>query len=160
MFEDEEKQGKQATPGGVPASESTKQEPEHAAPPRPVPVPSPKYAGMRRSQRVYLRTAVAIYGQGPTGNLYQEDTHTVIVNSHGALVLIAADVKLDEKLLVVCQQTLQESECSVVWIGELKESKREVGIGFLAPNPRFWGLTFPPDDWDPAKRKLPPRKTP
>jgi len=28
-------------------------------------------------------------------------------------------------------------------------------IRLVAPAPRFWRITFPPEDWNPADRKLP-----
>jgi hypothetical protein len=35
------------------------------------------------------------------------------------------------------------------------EDKTEVGLEFSEPVPRFWRITFPPEDWNPADRKLP-----
>ena len=110
---------------------------------------------MRRSQRVHLRTGVVVYGQSADGNLYQEETFTVTVNANGALVLIGAAVQLQEKILMVCKQTMMQAECTVVWLGDKNEGKREVGVGFAEAQPRFWGINFPPDDWDPSMRKLP-----
>ncbi len=161
MSEDREKKGKEMTSAGTAASQSPRREVERAADTTLVPMGQSKHASQRRSQRVFFRAAVVVYGQRPDGNIFSENTHTVIVSANGALVLLAAaDVKLKERLLVMNQQTMQEVECFVASFGELQEGRREVGIGFVEPAPRFWGLSFPPEDWDPATRKKPTGKTP
>jgi hypothetical protein len=155
-----EKKGQNVSAGGSSPSELSKPAPEPTAASKPVPVAQSKYTSMRRTQRVYLRTAIMVYGKGPDETMFNEKTHTVIVNANGALILMSREVKMNEKLLVMCQQTMLDAECYVAWVGELKDGKREVGIGFAEPSPKFWGMNFPPDDWDSTRRKLPTTKNP
>jgi hypothetical protein len=35
----------------------------------------------------------------------------------------------------------------VVRVSGRVENKNEVGVEFLRPDAKFWGLEFPPDDW-------------
>jgi len=160
MGEAPEKKGKDMTAGGGAAAESQRREFERVPDTKLVPTGLSKHASQRRSQRVFFRASVIVYGQHPDGGIYSENTHTVIVSAHGAMVMIAAEVQSKERLLLINQQTTQEVECYVASLGELKEGKREVGIGFVEPNPRFWGMNFPPEDWDPALRKKPTGKVP
>jgi hypothetical protein len=155
MAEDPAKKGKVMTAGGSAASESPSRESERLTEAKLVPMGQSKHALQRRGQRVYLRAPVVVYGQRPDGTFYSENTHTLIVSANGALVLLAAEFKSKERLILVNSQSMKECECYVASFGEPKEGKREVGIGFVEPCPNFWGLTFPPEDWDPAKRKLP-----
>jgi hypothetical protein len=37
----------------------------------------------------------------------------------------------------------------------VESEKAELGIEFLEPQPRFWGIAFPPEDWSRAERKMP-----
>jgi hypothetical protein len=121
----------------------------------PVPARSDKQLSMRRSQRVYMRTAVTVYGQGSDGRIFAEDGFSAIVSAHGAMVPMATPVKPQQRLFLLNMRTLEEVECYVAAIGKTEDGKAEVGIGFTEPHPNFWGLSFPPDDWDPRKRKQP-----
>src|ERR1700686_2295419 len=54
----------------------------------------------RRSQRVILTLAVTVRNEGssPKETSFVEETHTLIVNLHGALILLAAKVGKGQKL--------------------------------------------------------------
>jgi hypothetical protein len=49
--------------------------------------PSNKTSHLRRSQRVCLRLPIVVLREGPGDNVVSEETHTLIVNAHGALIL-------------------------------------------------------------------------
>jgi hypothetical protein len=82
-------------------------------------------------------------------------TTTLIVNATGALVYLATAVSEGQKLQMVNSITGEQILCTVANITERAEvkAKWEVGIAFTEQKPRFWGISFPPDDWDSAKRK-------
>jgi len=42
---------------------------------------------------------------------------------------------------------LEEQESRVVFVGGNAERGQRVGVEFLTPAPRFWGVEFPPPDW-------------
>jgi hypothetical protein len=46
-----------------------------------------------------------------------------------------------------------EVQCRVVYRKELEKGRFEVALEFSKPFPRFWGINFPPEDWNPAERK-------
>jgi hypothetical protein len=78
-----------------------------------------------------------------------EETHTLIVNAHGALIQLALTVEIGQLLGIKNMQTLEELVCRVVNLGPDQPGKREVGIEFELASPRFWRIAFPPSDWTP-----------
>jgi hypothetical protein len=109
--------------------------------------PVSKMAQLRRSQRVCLRLPVTVLRKGPGANVASEETHTLMVNAHGALLQLALTVELGQLLSIKNTKTMEELVCRVVHLGPEYTNKREVGVEFEVPAPRFWRIAFPPDDW-------------
>ena len=40
-----------------------------------------------------------------------------------------------------------ERDPNVVFLGEEDEKGQRIGVEFLSPSPRFWGVDFTPSDW-------------
>jgi hypothetical protein len=108
-----------------------------------------KMLQLRRSQRVCLRLPIVVLREGPGVNVASEETHTLIVNAHGALIHLALTVEIGQLLGIKNVQTMEELVCRVVNLGPDQTGKREVGIEFEQPSPRFWRIAFPPSDWTP-----------
>jgi hypothetical protein len=102
----------------------------------------------RRSQRVFLGMDVIVAGERLAGTKFAEQTTTVVVNAHGALVLLKELVREQQLLRIRNDKTGEEQPCKVVDVGECREGKFEVGIEFIEPAPRFWRISFPPEDWN------------
>jgi hypothetical protein len=107
----------------------------------------PNAIDMRRSQRVLLRVATQVRWTPPGETAITEDTVTLVVNAHGALILLAMKVKAGSRIFVRNSAVTQDKECRVVRVHGRFEGKSEVAVEFLRPDPKFWGLEFPPDDW-------------
>ncbi len=101
----------------------------------------------RRSQRLFLRVRVILEGKLANKSPFSEETHTIIVNAHGALVEMS--VSLDQGQTVTLQNivTTEKSECTVRLVTPAEAKKFNTAIEFTEPNPRFWCISFPPDDW-------------
>ena len=112
-----------------------------------------------RSQRVNITVPILVYGNKRNGEPFQEETHSLVANAHGGLILLAAPVVLGQKLLLTNPKNMLEVQAKVAYLGRTENGKQEVGVGFLEPAPRFWHIHFPPEDWDPSKRKLPSSST-
>jgi hypothetical protein len=108
-----------------------------------------KMLQLRRSQRVCLRLPILVLREGPGTNVASEETQTLIVNAHGALIHLALTVEIGQLLGIKNEQTLEQLVCRVVHLGPDRTGKREVGIEFEVPSPRFWRIAFPPSDWTP-----------
>ena len=102
----------------------------------------------RRSQRVILTVAVTVRTEGgPKDASFEEETHTVVVNLHGALIVLKAKVAQGQKLWVTNRGTKEEQLCRVATIAPISGGKPQVGVEFLKPSPDFWHISFPPEDW-------------
>jgi hypothetical protein len=102
---------------------------------------------MRRSKRVLLRLAIQVRWTPPGDSAISEETTTLVVNAHGALISLAMKVKPGARIFVRNRAVADDKECRVVRIQEKREGKSEVGVEFLRSDAKFWGLEFPPDDW-------------
>jgi hypothetical protein len=109
----------------------------------------------RRTHRVQIAIPVLVYGRGDSGESLNETTQTRLVNATGGLILLASKAVIGQKLLLVNINTEEEIICTVTNLLDDTDGKVAVGIVFDRPSPRFWGLSFPPEDWDPADRKRP-----
>lgn len=112
-----------------------------------VETPQPKLNAVRRSQRVLLSMPVVVSGTGTDSQPFQQETHTVVVNAHGALVLLRSKVTQGQVLTVRNVKTNEQRDCRVSNVTTNQSGQMEVGVEFLQPSPKFWHIAFPPPDW-------------
>jgi len=67
---------------------------------------------------------------------------TLVVSGHGGLLLLKHEVADGEMLVITNPETQEEQECRVVYLGDLGDKGQRVGVEFLTPAPRFWGVEF------------------
>jgi len=101
----------------------------------------------RRSQRVLMQVSVRIRGTDAQGKEFEEETETLAINAHGALILIGARVTSGAKMSMQNKRTQEEQDCHVVFLGPVRAGKSEIGLEFSEPRPAFWRVAFPPEDW-------------
>lgn len=109
----------------------------------------------RRTQRVKIAIPIAVRIPKANASFYEEAAETIVVNAQGCLVRLSVPLEQGQQIHIINSQSAQEQASTVVWIGKFTEGKTEVGLEFSEPAPRFWRITFPPEDWNPADRKLP-----
>ena len=111
---------------------------------------SPNHSGpRRRSQRVLMQVAVRVRGSDAQGKSFEEEAMTLAINAHGALIQLQARLTSGGKVMLQHNQTQEEQECHVVFLGPVRSGKAEIGLEFSAPRPTFWRVAFPPEDWSP-----------
>jgi hypothetical protein len=103
----------------------------------------------RRSQRVLMQVPVRLCGTDAQGKQFEEETATLAINAHGALVLMQARVISGGKVQLQHNLTKEEQECHVAFLGPVRSGKSEVGLEFSDARPSFWRVAFPPEDWTP-----------
>jgi hypothetical protein len=108
-----------------------------------------KWVESRCSRRVLLHIPVQVRWKPEAQEPITEDTNTLVVNAHGALIALAMRVRVGSHVLLRNWNTAMDQDCRVVHVREMPHGKSEVGVAFPVPNPRFWGLDSPPDDWKP-----------
>ena len=106
-------------------------------------------ANRRRSQRVLMKIPVGVSVQAPGLPFDEEDTYTLAVSAHGALIAFSTPVYRGQRLTLSNPQTKAKLECIVVHIRKLQDQEPQIGVEFLLPNPTFWRVAFPPKDWTP-----------
>jgi hypothetical protein len=107
-------------------------------------------SNVRRSQRLYVQIRVRVQGHLQDKTPFTEETVTLVVNAHGALVRLDAETQLGQTVVLQIVSTNETQEGKVVFISEGKDAKFHVGIELTKPNPLFWHVSFPPEDWSPG----------
>jgi hypothetical protein len=101
----------------------------------------------RRSKRLFLDVPLVIRGKAADQKAFREENFTLVVNAHGALVMLATKVTLGQKLLLMNPKNRHQCEGKVAYIGPPYAGLANVGIEFTRPAPEFWSLSSPPADW-------------
>ncbi len=97
--------------------------------------------------RVLLSVTVQVRAQLTNGKSIDEETRTLVVNAHGALVTLSTPVPQGQQLSITHMGTKQSLECQVVFVGAAQGGKTQLGLEFVKPSPGFWQVSFPPEDW-------------
>jgi hypothetical protein len=98
---------------------------------------------------------VEILGQQVSGKMFRQETRTLVVSAHGALLTLRMTSQIKPSILMIHKKTRAEVQCRVISLKESEPGKWELGLEFVTPQPRFWGIAFPPEDWNNADRKKP-----
>jgi hypothetical protein len=106
-------------------------------------------ANRRRSQRVLMKLPVRVSSQAAAASFFEEDTHTLAISAHGALIVVAAPVYRGQRFTLSNVQTNAALECIVAHIDKVPGEETRVGVEFMMPNQTFWRVAFPPKDWTP-----------
>jgi hypothetical protein len=101
--------------------------------------------GQRRSERVLVDLPVVVQGNSPDRQPFREETFTVTVSAHGALLMMATRVALGQEL-VLTNGTNEERETRVSYVGPAHAGLAQVGIEFVRPAPEFWPVNSPSSD--------------
>src|SRR5579863_497361 len=103
--------------------------------------------GRRRSMRVLLSVPISVKGKTITNQDFDEETRTLVVNAHGALIALAARVAAAQEITISNKATQTTRQCRIVYVGTEQAGRAQMGIEFVKPSPSFWQIDFPPDDW-------------
>ncbi len=93
----------------------------------------------RRSKRIKARIPVVVRFQDSNRKFISETTHTVIVNEHGALILLTASVRVDQIIRLENPSLGEELLCRVTSLGPSFLGKTQVAVELVMPTPGFWG---------------------
>lgn len=103
--------------------------------------------GQRRSERVLIDVPVVIRGETEDRRAFEEETFTVTVSAHGALVMLAAKVKLGQTLLLLNPKNWDEREGRVAFRSADHAGLAQVALEFTLPAGDFWPVSSPPPGW-------------
>ncbi len=106
---------------------------------------------LRRSSRITVSIPLEVRCQNPDGSETQAAATTKYVNKHGGLLLTEQLFPLDSEVTLYIPHLEREQLCHVVWVSERKDKTGHFGLGVeLQDAENFWGVQFPPDDWEPS----------
>jgi hypothetical protein len=97
--------------------------------------------------RVLLSVPISVAGKNAKSQDFTEETRTLVVNAHGALIALGASVAAGQQVTVSNKATQKSLQCTIVYLGSSQAGKVQMGIEFEKPFPAFWQIDFPPDDW-------------
>ena len=100
------------------------------------------YERERRSSRSFLRLKLVAAGKNHRGKRFRQACETVVVSEHGALLCIPQELEMGADLTVTSPFTHEDQDCRIVFVGDESPKGWRVGIEFLTPAPRFWGVEF------------------
>jgi hypothetical protein len=107
----------------------------------------------RRSKRIKSRIPVVVRLQDKKS--LTESTHTIVVNAHGALLILAMRVSVNHFIVLENHATRKELLCRVAHVGATFMGKSQVAVEFIRPDPEFWGLAAVPQDWKSTRLSSP-----
>jgi diguanylate cyclase (GGDEF)-like protein len=97
----------------------------------------------RRSKRFLLDVSVVVRGESVDGQTFQEETFTISVSAHGALLMLGPKVALGQTLLVRNQLTNIEKPARVAHCAVPYGGIARVGVEFPEPAAEFWSSDVP-----------------
>lgn len=98
----------------------------------------------RRSSRVLVTLPLAVSGQKSDGSHVSGAAETILVNRHGARIRSSVPLEPSMELRVAMLAPYKWRVGQVVWADS---DDREYGIELSRPE-NFWGIYFPPEDWE------------
>ena len=114
------------------------------------------YSTPRRSRRIWFTAPVLVSFTFSERLQWTEETSTIVVNAHGALILLGREVAVGQVLTLADVKTNERRRCRVAMIGDSTGEMTEVGVELLEPYGDFWSVPDPPGDWAPFKSPRPP----
>ncbi len=101
----------------------------------------------RRSQRIEMNVPVVVYRTRGEGPPFYENTQTLVINAHGALMDLTDMVTPRQKLQMQNPESGENLACRVVSVKRERIGPPKVAVEFMQPAPSFWRIAFPPADW-------------
>ncbi len=86
-----------------------------------------RHVNTRRSQRVLLRVPVLVRVQAENDSSLSEESHTLVVNAHGALIALAMRLQPGQTLVLKNRVSGEEQECRVVHVARSRPTKTRLG---------------------------------
>ena len=105
----------------------------------------------RRSERVMLRMRLLVIAEDSERKRREIEGLTQVVNAHGGLMKFPLYLHVGQPLQLVNPQNKVEQTCRVVRVEDTAVGDYSIAFEFDKPNPKFWPVVFPPEDWNPSR---------
>ena len=94
-----------------------------------------------------LRMRISVIAEDAARKRQQYEAMSQVVNAHGGLMKMQTELFVGQPMLLVNPQNKIEQSCRVVRVEDTAEGDFAIAFEFDAPNPKFWPVVFPPEDW-------------
>lgn len=103
--------------------------------------------GRRRSERLFLTFPIRVEGSDSQGRQFSETTRTIVVNRHGARILLKHSVTAGQAFKVISLVNGREATFRVVGLtSPVSDRGAEWGVEYTDERQNLWGIDFPPID--------------
>jgi hypothetical protein len=92
----------------------------------------------RRSKRLPLDFSIVVRGESTESQPFEEETFTISLSAHGALLILQSKVSVGQKLWIRNPLTNNEKQARVAGFGAPYGGIAQVGIEFQEPAIDFW----------------------
>lgn len=98
-----------------------------------------EHSDLRSSPRIPARISLLVEGLDRTHKPFSEQTATLLINHGGALIALAAELDLNDRLKVTNQQSGNSTGCRVAWRSVAQINGRwSYGIALTDAEGDFW----------------------
>jgi hypothetical protein len=87
----------------------------------------------RRSQRLFLQVRVIVAGKLANQSTFSEETHTIVVNAHGALVEMAEMLEQGQSVSLQNVRTSEKIDCRVMLVKPVASAKFSTAFELSLP---------------------------
>lgn len=94
----------------------------------------------RKGERLNSRVPVTLEWKGKAGEACNAKVHTRVVGPYGCLLVLSAEVGIEQPVRVTNLTSGNSSDAVVVWRGYKQSDGWELGIKLIEPEIDFWGL--------------------
>ncbi len=93
----------------------------------------------RSSPRVPAKIPLHVEGRDRNHQPVSEDTHTLLINQAGALIALAAEFQLNDRIKMTNKETGATSQCRIAWRSVAQLNGRwSYGVALLEAIGTFW----------------------
>jgi len=106
-----------------------------------------EHSDQRCSPRIPVRIPLLAEGLDRSHKPFSEQTATLLINDGGALIALAAEIDLNDRLTITNQQSGRSAKCRVAWRSVSQLNGRwSYGIALTESVVDFWGaaVAVPP----------------
>jgi hypothetical protein len=97
------------------------------------------HSDLRSSPRIPARITVLIEGSDRAHKPFSEQTTTLLINHGGALIALAAEVDLNDRLSITNEQNHKTATCRIAWRSVAQLNGRwSYGIALTDGEGDFW----------------------
>ena len=102
----------------------------------------------RRAGRIPHQAPVILSGMDSEGFNFAEETQTLTVSRQGVSIRTSYELALGQEISVRTKDKGRVAQFEVAWIGQHgTPGEGRIGLEWVEPE-RFWGVNFPPGDWE------------